>query len=350
MNLSRRRPVAVLLPGQGAQHRGMGVGLYHADRTFTAAVDEFFDHLGTEGGLLRDDWLAGSPRVPIDDASRAQPLLFALGYALGRALTAHGAQPVVLLGHSVGELAAAALAGVFDLADAAQIMTARTRALAEAPPGGMIAVGATPEELAPYVGGDVAVAAVNAPRNTVLAGPAPALARTVDALRGAGIAHRPVPALQPYHCPAVTPAAELFTAGFAGVRLKPPATPILSTRTAMPVSPREATDPSFWGRQLDHPVLFWPALDRLLRDGEFTVVEAGPGQTLSTLARRHPAVRRGLSEVVPSLPARAGDDRSTWRAALDRLTGPGPATGPPGTGVLPTRLEPTGGACRRPDQ
>ncbi|TDP90576.1 acyltransferase domain-containing protein [Labedaea rhizosphaerae] len=319
------RPIALLLPGQGAQHPGMGVELYGAEPAFTAAMDELFTLMGPEGARLRADWLADEPQVPLDDASRAQPLLFALGYALGRALAERGIRPAVLLGHSVGELAAAALAGVFDAPAAAQIMLARTAAMATAPPGGLLALAATPAELEPWFDAGahsdgMGIGALNAPRQTVLAGPEPRLTIMAKALRDSGISGRRVGSRQPFHCPAVADAAVLFESGFAGLSLRPPRLPIWSTRTAKPVAPHEAVTATFWARQLAAPVLFWPALDGLLGTGEFTLVEAGPGKGLSMLARRHPAVRGGRSEVVPLLPAGAAGTADTFHAAIAQLT------------------------------
>lgn len=319
------RPIALLFPGQGAQHPGMGVALYGVDPGFTAAMDEFFTLMGAEGARLRADWLADEPCMPLDDALRAQPLLFALGHALGRALAGHGIQPAALLGHSVGELAAAALAGVFDPVGAAQIMLARSAAMATAPPGGLLAVAATPAELEPWFDVDaksdgMGVGALNAPRQTVLAGPEPRLTIMATALREAGFMGRRVGSRQPFHCPAVADAAVLFESGFAGIALSPPRIPIWSTRTARPVDPDQAVTATFWAGQLAAPVLFWPAVDGLLGSGEFTLVEVGPGKELSMLARRHPAVRSGRSEVVSALPSTADGTLDTWNAALDRLT------------------------------
>jgi [acyl-carrier-protein] S-malonyltransferase len=317
-----QRPVALLLPGQGAQHQGMAVELFGPVPEFTMVLDEFFKLMGPEGQQLRDDWLSDHPGTPIDDASRAQPLLFGIGYALGRKLRSHGMVPTVLLGHSVGELAAAALAGVFDLAGAARLMLARSAAMAEVPPGGMLAVAASPEELAAYLDGSVVVGARNAPRQTVLAGPEPQLSMTQKALNRAGLLCRRVPARQPFHCPAVVDAARHFEAAFTEEDLRPPTVPIWSTRTARLVRSEEAVDPRFWAGQLAEPVLFWPALQGLLTSDEFTLVEAGPSQALSVLARRHPAVRRHRSVVVPLLPSRADGTLATWQAAVDRLISP----------------------------
>ena len=319
-----RRSVALLLPGQGSQHPGMAVELYEREPVFTATLDEFFELLGTEGKLIRSDWLARDPDVPIDDAARAQPLLFGIDYALGRALCAHGIRPAALLGHSVGELAAAALAGTVDLPGAARVMLERSAVMADTVPGGMLAVAASPEQVEFYLdtgaGADqVVVGARNAPRQSVLAGPEPQLRLVEAALRGAGLLCRRVGARQPFHSPAVAPAAARLAAAIADVPLRPPAIPVWSTRTGAVVTAAQATDHEFWAGQLAAAVLFWPALDNLLASGDWTLVEAGPGQGLSTLARRHPAVRQGGAAVVPLLPRGASGAWEAWRAALARL-------------------------------
>ncbi|GAA1953547.1 acyltransferase domain-containing protein [Amycolatopsis minnesotensis] len=324
MTTREPRPVALLLPGQGAQHPGMAVELYDREEVFTAAMDEFFAFL-PDGGAVRSDWLTDSPRVSLDDATRAQPLLFAIGYALGRAVAAQGIHTSVLLGHSVGELAAAALAGVFGLADAAALMSARTEVMAHTPAGGMLAVAATPEEVLPHLcahGNGLGVAARNAPKQTVVSGTEPSLSTVDLAMSRDGLFSRRVPAVQAFHCPAVASAARAWEVAFARVPLCPPSVPIVSTRTARRISDGEARSPEFWAGQLATTVLFWPALDALLAGGRFTLVEAGPGGTLSVLARRHPAVRRGDSEVVPLLPSRPEGSWKSWDAALSRLSGP----------------------------
>jgi acyl transferase domain-containing protein len=342
-----RRPIALLLPGQGAQHQGMATALYGREAVFTAVLDEFFELLGGEGGRLRADWLAERPGTPLDDASRAQPLLFAIGVALGRTLHSRGIRPGVLLGHSVGELAAAALAGVFDLPSAARVMAARSAVMATAPAGGMLAVAARPDALGAFTGpadqpGSVVVGAVNAPMQTVLAGPEPALAATERALAASGLAARRVPSLQPFHCPAVAPQAARFQEAFAAEPLHPTAVPVLSTRTTREVTAEQARNPEFWAGQLARPVLFWPTLERLLAQGDFTLVEAGPGQGLSMSARRHPAVRSGRCAVVPLLPAKAEGSWEFWQAALERLESLAVVSAPVSAAPVSAAPEPAG--------
>jgi len=328
VTISAHRPVLLLLAGQGAQRPGMGVGLYDVEPTFTAAVDELFALMGDEGRRVRSDWLSAEPAVPIDDASRAQPLLFAMNYALGLTLAARGVRPGLLLGHSIGELSAACLAGVFDLRHAAGILLARSEAMAQTPPGGMLAVASSPAEVGGLLGGalhragdpdGVVIAAHNAPRQTVLAGPERPLERVRRLLMDAGVICRPVPARQPFHSPAAGSAVPILAGALAQQALRPPHTPIQSTRTGAGVTPGEAIRPEFWAEQIAAPVLFWPALDTALQQAEWTLVAAGTAGELAVVARRHPAVRAGRT-VIAHLPVPGpGESAQPWDRAVQTL-------------------------------
>ncbi|MBT2511496.1 acyltransferase domain-containing protein [Streptomyces sp. ISL-98] len=300
-------PVALLLPGQGAQHPGMATGLYGHDEAFTGAADEVFAALGADGGRVRDDWLGDRPRVPVDHVTRSQILLFTIDYALGRTVESWGVRPAGLLGHSVGEMAGAVLAGVFAVADAARLMWDRVTRLAEGPAGGMVAVAAAPDALAPYLRGGVVVGAHNAPRQTVLAGPEPQLGEVTSLLREQGMVCRTVPASTPFHSPVLAPLAARAEPAFATVRARPPALPLISGYTAAPLTADQAADPAWWSSHPAAPVRFWPALDHLLRGPGRQLVECGPGRGLTAIARRHPAVLAGRSRVLPLLPAGPAD-------------------------------------------
>ncbi|EWC63316.1 Malonyl CoA-acyl carrier protein transacylase [Actinokineospora spheciospongiae] len=324
------RPVAVLLPGQGSQHVRMAAGLYRVDPVFTAAMDEVLDAMAAEGAPeLRAEWLAERPTVSIDHVSRAQPLLYAVDYALGTLVLGWGVRPVALLGHSVGEVAAATLTGVFGLRDAVALVLDRVRRLATAPPGGMLAVAATPEQLRPFLTGDVVVGVVNAPRQTVLAGPTAPLAAVAESLRDSNFTCRRVPAESAFHSPALAEAAAGAEEFIASVAVAEPDTTVYSGYTAARLRREDAANPRFWARQPVEAVLFWPALDALLAaEGDVLLLEAGPGQGLATLARRHPAVRTGGSSVLALLPAQPGPpaaDRRSVRAAALALRAEGHA-------------------------
>ena len=315
-------PPALLMPGQGAQYPGMGTGLYRDLPGFAAILDEVFDLMGPAGTELRSDWLAADPALPMEHVLRSQPLLFAIDYALGRLLTGLGLRPAVMLGHSVGELAAATLAGVVDLRGAVRFLLRRVSHLARVPEGGMVAVAASRAEVTPYLRPEVDIGAVNAPRQTVIAGPGPALAATADALRQAGVTCAPVFSLTPFHSNVLAPVVDVIRRALAGTPLRPPEIAMISGYTARRLTDAEAVDPMYWARHDTDPVLYWPALESLLATGPHLMIECGPGQGLTTLARRHPDVRSGRCGVLSLLgpPASGpGGEAGHFAAAVARL-------------------------------
>ncbi|MBW1602481.1 acyltransferase domain-containing protein [Streptomyces sp. JJ66] len=319
---THRRPVALLFPGQGSQHLRMAAGLYRHDPVFTLAMDRVLGLMGGEGPALRRDWLSDDPAIGIDDVRRAQPLLFAVDYSLGRMVLSWGVRPTALLGHSAGELAAAALAGVMRLSDAVRMVRERVRAALLVPPGGMLAVGASAEQVRPFLTPDVVLAAVNATAQVMLAGPGEPLDRVADALRGTGLTVVRVPATSPFHSPAMAPASDAIEPVYATVRFRPPTVALYSGYTGGLMTDENACSPRFWARQVTDPVYFAPALDLLLAADDMHLVEAGPRQTLTAFARRHRAVRVRASAATALLPARPGTpdaDRAAVATAARRL-------------------------------
>jgi acyl transferase domain-containing protein len=307
--------LAVLFPGQGAQHGRMAAGLYDHDPAFTAAVDSVFAALGRDGATLRADWLTGDPADPISEITRSQPLLLAICYGLGRMLLSWGVRPAALLGHSIGEIVAATLAEVFTVDDAATMVWGRITSLARAPRGGMLAVAASEAELLPYLAGTgVTVGAVNAPGQTVLSGLAEPLTEVGDLLLRDRFRCRPVPSNTGLHNPVLAPFAGVASQVFAQIKMRPATVSVYSCYTCAPLTPQQATSADFWISQPLSTVRFWPALDALLGQGDFLVIEAGPGRGLSALARRHPAVRSGrctLAQVLPAYHQGAGADQQS---------------------------------------
>jgi acyl transferase domain-containing protein len=304
----------------------MAAGLYRDSAVFTEVMDTAFRLLGAEGARIRADWLCPGPRDVLDDVTRAQPLLYAVGCALGRLVESWGVEPAALLGHSVGEMVAATLAGVLDFEDAIRLIHDRMRIFTDTPPGGMLAVAASPEQAAAYVSGQVAIAAVNGPRQVLLAGPEEQLAAVRRRLRAADVTFRPAKARQAFHSPAVAGAVARSAAGWDVTPLHPPRLRLYSAYLSDVMPADRACDPRFWAEQPAEPVLFGPTLDRLLGQGDFLLLEVGPGQGLSALARRHPAVSSGRSAVAAMLPVRAGnsgDDRRAVQAAADRIRAEG---------------------------
>ncbi|GAA1918547.1 type I polyketide synthase [Streptantibioticus ferralitis] len=313
------RPVTYVFPGQGSQHAGMAAGLHGSEAAFTRAFDECLDLLDTHGLTVRTTWLNATDDEQLQDTAIAQPLLFATGYALAQMWSAWGVTPHQLLGHSVGELTAATIAGVLDLPDAARLVAARAQAAAAAPPGGMLAVTAAAEALVPLLPEALQVAVVNGPRQTVVSGPEDVLQEFGVALAERGINARPVLTSHAFHSRSMAAAADCFEAAFSGVALRAPRIPVRSAMTGRLVTDEEATSPGFWAGQLAQPVLFGKAIDEALADQDQILLEVGPGRTLTSVAAQHPSVASGRSLALATLPHRGERRRDEWECALNAV-------------------------------
>ncbi|MET8650108.1 acyltransferase domain-containing protein [Nocardia aurea] len=318
------RRIVVVLPGQGVQKARMGVGLHAALPEFAERVDHVLAHWGRAGAEIRADWLAETPVIDIDDIRRSQPLLFAIDWALGRFLLDRGIVPAALVGHSVGELAASVLAGVLDLEEATAIMTDRLVQLADAPPGAMLAVAAKPDDVRFCAEFGVDIGAVNAPRQVVLAGAIPDIDRAATRLAEAGISARFARSSVAFHSEQIGEHVMRSVPALERIVFRDPALPLWSAYTGAPLTSAQVRDVRFWARQPALPVLFWPTLERVLDTaGPALVVEAGPGRSLTTAARRHRRVAAGESSTVALLPHAAGSpeqDRRAFDDALDLIS------------------------------
>jgi phthiocerol/phenolphthiocerol synthesis type-I polyketide synthase E len=310
------RKLAFLFPGQGAQHAQMARQLYRVDRVFRSNVDACLDLMRERGRDLRQRWEAATSDAELEDTSVAQPLLFAVEYALAQMWRAFGVEPDAVIGHSVGELVAATIAGVIELPDAVRLIMARAAAMAASPPGSMLAVSAA-EALEPD-DQQVVIAAVNGPDQIVYSGPAENIARFADLLTERKIAHQPVRTSHAFHHPAMMPAVTTFAAAFEDVTLAAPTIPLYSAASGGMLSPDEACSPRFWADQLAQPVMFGQSLDELLRTGDWCLLEVGPERVLSSLARTRPDVTSGPHAVLSSLPRRAGAE-GDWPSVLSAV-------------------------------
>ncbi|MDV6286789.1 acyltransferase domain-containing protein [Rhodococcus jostii] len=315
------RQVVVVLPGQGVQKAGMGVGLYLSLPAFAERVDHVLDHWGREGASIRSDWLSESPAVGIDDIRRSQPLLFAIDWALGSYLLDQGVSPAAVVGHSAGELAASVLAGILDLADATILMADRLVQLADAPAGAMLAVAAKPEDVRFCAELGVDIGAVNAPRQVVLAGSVPDIDRVAGRLAAAGISARLARSPIAFHSDQITEHVLRSVPTLEQIEFRDPTQPLWSAYTGAPLTAEQIRDTHFWARQPALPVLFWPTLSMVLDTvGPALVVEAGPGRSLTTAARRHRSVVAGTSSAVALLPhanRSPEQDRRAFEEALE---------------------------------
>jgi acyl transferase domain-containing protein/acyl carrier protein len=292
--LSERPTVAFMFPGQGAQHADMGRALYDSDYAFRATVDRCCAALQPQLGLDLRTLLYPAPADAADAGERlaqtalTQPALFVVEYALAQWWLQQGVMPDALVGHSIGEYVAACVAGVFSLEDALHLVAARGRLLQSTAPGAMLAVSLPESQLiaSPFAGCDIA--AVNAAERCVLAGSADAIAHAGKALRERDVAVRHLHVSHAFHSALVEPVLGEFAALLARIKLSAPRIPFVSNVSGRWITDSEACDPGYWVRHMRAAVRFADGLDALLAKPDRVLLEVGPGETLATLARRHP--------------------------------------------------------------
>jgi len=282
--------VAMMFPGQGSQYAGMGHALYIHHPIFRAQFDMCADlllpHLKLDLRTALFDISADSAST-LNETWLTQPALFVIEYALSQVWLACGIKPNALIGHSLGEYVAACLAGVFDLETALRLVTVRGRLIWQETRGAMLAVPLTESQLTAQLPPELSLAAVNGPESCVVAGSFEAIDVFEKLLTQQNVLSKRLQTSHAFHSSMLDGILPQFRQEVAACALQAPQIPFVSNVTGTWITDEQATSPKYWATHVRQAVNFDAGLATLFAQSPTQIIEAGPGHTLSSLARRH---------------------------------------------------------------
>jgi len=285
------KDIVFMFPGQGDQYLNMAKSLYNTEKVFKQAMDECAGILKTE---LKEDILdiiypkeiTPETEAKLKDTAYSQPALFSIGYSLGKLWMSWGVFPTAFIGHSIGEFVSAYFAGVFSLQDALKLIAARGKMMSGLPRGSMLSVRSAAEDVEVYLSSEIALAAINSPQLSVLAGTDEAIGQLSDTLTGKGILNRLLATSHAFHSHMMDEVVSPFEDVVKTIQLNEPLIPIVSTVTGEWLKKEEATSTAYWAKHLRSTVVFAKAVQKLLDERYTLFLELGPGNSASTLTRQ----------------------------------------------------------------
>lgn len=292
-----------LFPGQGAQYLQMGKTLYDNEKVYRDSIDKCAELLMED--LKLDIRQIIYPEINSSDAEEllkdtrlTQPALFVTEYALSQLWMSWGIKPTFLCGHSIGEFTAAHLAGIINLKDALHIIAVRGKLISELPSGSMLAVRVPANNLYELIPDTLSVAAINSNQFCVVSGTKQDIAAFNQKLDSQDIANKILATSHAFHSFMMDPILDSFKNEIEKIKLNIPRLPIISTVTGTWLTDTEATSPMYWVNHLKNTVRFADAMDTAFELDNNILLEVGPGQTLTTLARQ-----QAVGKIIPVFPS-----------------------------------------------
>jgi acyl transferase domain-containing protein len=296
---SRDRMVSFMFSGQGSQYVNMARDLYEYEPRFRVRLDQCLDILRSHidhdlrNLLFPDDDARENASRGLTQTGVTQPVLFALEYSLAELWREWGVEPNSMVGHSIGEYVAACIAEVFSLEDGLALVCERGRLMQGLPAGSMLAIPLPEADVAVLLPSQLDIASVNETSSCVVSGATEEIDELEQQLSKRDVLCRRLQTSHAFHSRMMDPILETFRKKVRQVNFKPPCIPFLSNVTGTWITTEEATDPDYWVGHIRRPVRFVECVGQLLADSDRVVVEVGPGQTLSSFARRHPDWQSG---------------------------------------------------------
>ena len=316
-------PVVFMFPAEGAQRVNLAREIYETEPVFREYVDRCCELLKPQLGLdLRAILYADAHHV--EDAAQqltqtfiTQPALFVIEYALAQLWMSWDVRPQAMIGHGLGEFVAACLAKVFSLEDGLALVAARGRLVQKQPGGAMLAIRLPEQETRPLLGRRLALAAVNGPAQCVASGPFDAIKALERKLHERNVACRRLQTSHAFHSQMLEPILHGFMTKVRKTKLNAPQIPYVSNLTGQWITASEASNPNYWAAHLRQTIRFADGLAELARGQKGILLEVGPGQALTKLARQHPATSAG--QVAVASLGRAKEQRLDQASMLNAL-------------------------------
>ncbi|BAY81670.1 polyketide synthase type I [Calothrix parasitica NIES-267] len=303
------KTLVFMFSGQGSQYENMGRELYETQSVFRETVDNCctllkphidFDLRTIIYPSLFSPSLTPSLPHSLTDTIYAQPAIFVIEYALAQLWMSWGIRPQAAIGHSIGEYVAGAIANVFSLEDALEIVALRGQLMQKCPTGSMLAVSLTESQVKPYLAlnSSLTIAVINSSKMCVVSGNNDAIKQLEESLTAQEISCRRLHTSHAFHSPMMESAVKPLVEKIGKIKLNSPSLPFISNVTGTWITPEQATDPNYWGNHLRQTVRFADGINEVLQQSSPILLEVGAGRTLSTIAKQAIANQK---QSVPSL-------------------------------------------------